>query len=322
VGRAKRPYSGAVASPEIARPSTIALTRSQVERAAPLRTNTEWLEKAWADPGTRVLIVANGQALIRTGDDGAAELIFVSSEQAPEGVRFLLGVDADDVAYFGVAAAVPALDNETGVTKAGLREAGHRLPDRDAGLLTHAIGLSNWHEVSRHCSRCGAPTEPIMSGHARKCTVDSSEHFPRCDPAVIMLVADAADRCLLARNVNWPPRRVSVLAGFVEPGEAVALAVAREVYEEVGIEVSKVSYAGSQPWPMPHSLMLGFRAEAAGTEIHVDDEEIAEAAWYSRDELRAAIESGDLLMPPSLSISRWLIETWYGGRLPKAPKPA
>jgi NAD+ diphosphatase len=314
-----------VAGTEIPRPSTIALTRSQVERSAPLRTNEAWLEKAWADPGTRVIVVQDGQALMRTGDgptlDGTAELIFVSPELAPDGVRFLLGIDADDVAYFGVGATPATPDDETGVKRAGLREAGHLLGDRDAGLLTHAIGLANWHEVATRCSRCGALTEPIMSGHARRCTVDGSEHFPRCDPAVIMLVADADDRCLLARNVNWPVRRVSVLAGFVEPGESAEQAVAREVFEEVGIVVKKVAYAASQPWPMPHSLMLGFSAEAAGTEIQVDAEEISEAAWYSRDDLRAAIEHGDLLMPPSLSISRWLIETWYGGRLPRAPRP-
>jgi NAD+ diphosphatase len=305
--------------PEIAVPSTIALTRSQVERAAPLRTNAAWLDKAWADPGTRVVAVAKGQALISTSDS-AAELIFTSPERAPEGVRFLLGVDSDGVAYFGVAASPPAPDDQAGVNSAGLREAGHLLNDRDAGLLTHAIGLANWHEVSAHCSRCGAPTEPIMSGHARRCTADGSEHFPRCDPVVIMQVSDADDRCLLARNVAWPPRRVSMLAGFLEPGESAERGVAREVFEEVGIEVRNVRYAASQPWPMPHNLMLGFRAQAVGTEIHIDAEEICEAAWYSRDDLRAAITRGDLLMPPSLSISRWLIETWYGDPLPKAPK--
>lgn len=302
-------------------PSTVALTASLVERSGPLRTNDAWLEKAWADPGTRVIVVENGQALIRTGD-GDVELIFVSPERAPDGVRFLLGVDADGVAYFGVAATPPTPDDETGVERAGLREAGHLLGDRDAGLLTHAIGLANWHAVAAYCPRCGALTEPIVSGHARRCTADGSEHFPRCDPAVIMLVADADDRCLLARNVNWPQGRVSVLAGFVEPGESAERAVAREVFEEVGIAVNNVAYAASQPWPMPHSLMLGFRAEAVSTQIHVDAEEISEAAWYSRDDLRAAIENGHLLMPPSLSISRWLIETWFGGPLPRSRRGA
>ena len=160
-----------------------------------------------------------------------------------------------------------------------------------------------------------------MAGHARKCTNDGSEHFPRCDPAVIMLVTDPDDRCLLARNVQWPARRVSVLAGFVETGESAEQAVAREVYEEAGVTVTRVAYQASQPWPMPHSLMLGFRAETESTEINVDQEEIAEADWYSREDLKKAIESGDLLMPPSLSISRWLIETWYGEKLPRAPKP-
>jgi len=272
-----------------------------------------------------VLVVEDGQALARFGD-GKAELVFVAARLAPDGQRFLLGVDADDVAYFGVGAALP----EPGVVegdgsgdelrRAGLREAGYLLADRDAGLLTHAVALANWHAVATFCPRCGSPTEPIMAGHARRCPADSSEHFPRIDPAVIMLVTDPADRCLLARNVQWPPRRVSVLAGFVEPGESAEHAVAREVHEETGIVVSRVTYAGSQPWPMPHSLMLGFRAEAADTAITVDAEEIAEARWYSRQDLRHAIEGGDLLMPPSLSISRWLIETWYGGPLPASAR--
>jgi NAD+ diphosphatase len=284
-----------------------------------LRTDAEWLEAAWASQKTRVILVADGQALIRTGDDEDAELVFVSPEDAPDGVRFLLGVDADQIPYFGVLA--PAKD-QPGTRKAGLREAGHLLSDRDAGLLTHAIGLANWHAVAGFCPRCGHPTDVIMAGHSRKCTNDGSEHFPRCDPAVIMLVTDPGDRCLLARNVQWPAKRVSVLAGFVETGESAEQAVAREVYEEAGVTVTKVAYQGSQPWPMPHSLMLGFRAETDSTVINVDDDEIAEAHWYSREDLKKAIEDGDLLMPPSLSISRWLIETWYGGKLPKAPRPA
>ena len=302
------------------------LTRHAVERSTALRTDEVWLAKAWADPATRVLVVEDGEVVARIGD-GAAELVFVSPEQAPDGDRFLLGVDSGDVVYFGVGGplhmaegvaheAAAGLDGEVAIRRAGLREAGVLLSDRDAGLLTHAVALANWHAVAGHCSRCGAPTEPEMAGHSRRCTSDGSEHFPRCDPAVIMLVTDPDDRCLLARNVQWPKGRVSVLAGFVEPGESAEQAVAREVREETAVIVSSVTYASSQPWPMPHSLMLGFRAEAVTTEICVDAEEIEEAAWYSRDDLRAALVSGELVMPPSLSISRWLIETWYGGDLP------
>ncbi len=309
----------------------IALTAHEVERSTALRSDPAWLTKAWDDPQTRVLIVEDGQVLARLGA-GTAELAFVSPDRAPEGVRFLLGVDADGVAHFGVGAPLPASDGdpgtdgdgsrrgagqETALRRAGLREVGTLLTDRDAGLLTHAVALANWHAVAGFCSRCGAPTEPETAGHSRRCTVDGSEHFPRCDPAVIMVVTDPQDRCLLARNAQWPKGRVSVLAGFVEPGESAEQAVAREVHEETGVAVSAVTYAGSQPWPMPHNLMLGFRAEAVSTDITVDAEEIEEAAWYSREDLRAALVSGELIMPPSLSISRWLIETWYGADLPR-----
>ena len=307
-----------MASPLISAVGGIALTRHQVERATARRSDDEWLAAAWADPATRVLVIEDGSALARIGD-GAAELIFTEPGLAPDGTRFLLGVDADSVAYFGVGGLLPDLAGQPDVRKAGLRDAGPLLSDRDAGLLTHAVALANWHAVSAHCSRCGAPTEPAMAGHSRRCPVDGSEHFPRCDPAVIMLVTDQDDRCLLARNAQWPKGRVSILAGFVEPGESAEQAVAREVHEETGVNVGAVSYAGSQPWPMPHSLMLGFRAAATSTQISVDADEIAEARWYSRADLAGAITSGDLLMPPSLSISRWLIETWYGAELPRRP---
>ncbi len=338
-----------MAGSHITVPGAIALTRHEVERTTYRRTDAEWLARAWADPGTRVLVVENGQVLARIDGNGA-ELIYVSPAQAPSGDRFMLGVDDDGVTYFavggplaaahGAAADTAAADNaaadsaaaesaargngqvpgpsrDPGLLRAGLREAGTLLTDRDAGLLTHAVALANWHAVAGFCPRCGAPTQPEMAGHSRRCTADGSEHFPRSDPAVIMSVTDPGDRILLARNAQWPPGRVSVLAGFVEPGESAEQAVAREVHEETGVVVATVSYAGSQPWPMPHNLMLGFRAQAAGTAITVDDDEIAEAQWYSRDDLRAALEAGVLKMPPSLSISRWLIETWYGASLPR-----
>jgi NAD+ diphosphatase len=262
-----------------------------------------------------VVVAEHGQALCEV-DDRQARLVFVAPAEAADGVRFLLGIDDAGVAYFGVAGPLPQPELP-GVRPAYLREVGPLLSDRDAGLMTHAIALANWHETFTHCPRCGAVTDPVSSGHARRCPVDDSEHFPRVDPAKIVLVTDPAGRCLLARNALWPERRVSILAGFVEAGESAEQAVAREVHEETGIVVDSVTYLGSQPWPMPQSLMLGFRAEAAGsTEITVDADEIAEAHWYSRDDLREAVESGSLLLPPPVSIAHRIIESWYGGPLP------
>ncbi len=293
----------------------LALARAEVDRSAHLRADAAWLERAWADPETRVLVIEQGRALAEIGDTGA-RLHFVRSAQAPDGVRFLLGVDGDGLAYFGVAGPLPEPIGP-GVKPAYLREAGPLLSDRDAGLMTHAVALANWHETFTHCPRCGAVTEPFASGHGRRCPVDGSEHFPRVDPAMIVLVTDPDDRCLLARNAMWPERRVSILAGFVEAGESAEQAVAREVHEETGITVTAVTYLGSQPWPMPQSLMLGFRARANGhQEIHVDADEIAEAHWYSRAELAAVVASGELRLPPPVSIAHHIIESWYGADLP------
>ena len=297
----------------------LALARGEVDRSAHLRSDAPWLDAAWADPGTRVLVVQHGRAICAI-DDRRARLCFVPPAEAPDGVRFLLGVDRAGVRYFGVAGPLPELREpvEDGVRPVPLREAGPLLSDRDAGLMTHAVALANWHETFTHCPRCGSPTDPISSGHARKCPVDGSEHFPRVDPAMIVLVTDPDDRCLLARNALWPERRVSILTGFVEAGESAEQAVAREVHEETAVVVGAVRYLGSQPWPMPQSLMLGFRAEATSVDIKVDANEIAEARWYSRDDLRKAVASGELLLPPPISIAHRIIESWYGEELPGA----
>jgi NAD+ diphosphatase len=307
----------------------LALARGEVDPCTHRRTDQAWLDAAWADPRTRVLPVQHGRALCQV-DEAGARLVFARPAEAPDGVRFLLGADASDVAYFGVAGPPPeppapeppespdpADPRWAGVRLAHLREVGPLLSDRDAGLMTHAVALANWHETFTHCPRCGSPTDPVLSGHARKCPVDGSEHFPRVDPAMIVLVTDPDDRCLLARNAMWPERRVSILAGFVEAGESAEQAVAREVHEETSIVVSVVRYLGSQPWPLPQSLMLGFRAEADGRqEIRVDAEEIAEADWYSRGDLTAAIAEGRLLLPPPVSIAHHIIASWYGADIP------
>jgi NAD+ diphosphatase len=315
---ADAPVTGPLRGAEL---TGLALARSGVDRAAHLRSDDKWLDASWADPGSRVLVVELGQALAQVADEQAS-LVFIRPDQAPDGIRFLLGVDEAGVAYFGVngplpdPAAVGGLA-ESGVRAVYLRQAGPLLTGRDAGLLTHAVALANWHETFTHCPRCGAPTETFASGHARRCPVDGSEHFPRVDPAMIVLVTDADDRCLLARNAMWPEHRVSILAGFVEAGESVEQAVAREVREETSVEVAAVRYLGSQPWPMPQSLMLGFRAEADGRpQIIVDADEIAEARWFSRADLAAAMTSGDILLPPPVSIAHRIIESWYGSPLP------
>jgi NAD+ diphosphatase len=308
----------------------LSLARSSIDRASHRRADAEWIAAAWADGASRVLVLDHGQALVNF-TDGAAALELVPPGQAPEGVRFLLGVDDAGVAYFGVdgprgglgagplpgPGSAPALPPEPGIRPAGLRQAGPLLGDRDAGLFTHAVALANWHATHTHCPRCGAVTEPILAGHARRCPVDDSEHFPRVDPAVIMLVTDDNGRCLLARNRTWPPRRVSILAGFVEPGESLERAVSREVGEETGLRVSGMRYVGSQPWPMPRSLMLGFVARALGAqEIVVDEEEIAEARWFTREELLAAVSAREVLLPPPVSIAHQIIVAWYGAPLP------
>jgi NAD+ diphosphatase len=301
----------------------LALSRSAVDRATQRRSDPEWIASAWADPRTRVVVVHASQTLGRIVD-GVPGLVFASTAQAPAGTRFFLGLDDDDVAYFGVSAADAAdaadpwaWSAEPDAKPISLRLAGALLSDRDAGLMTHAVALANWHDTHTHCPRCGAATIPAPAGHLTVCPVDGTEHFPRLDPAVIMLVTDPDDRCLLARNALWPKGRMSVLAGFVEPGESAEHAVVREVYEEVAIVVGQVRYLGSQPWPMPRSLMLGYQAVAPGGQsIAVDEEEIGEARWFTRAEMRDAIDSGELGVAPSSSIARRLIEFWYGAELP------
>ena len=186
---------------------------------------------------------------------------------------------------------------------------------RDAGLATTATALAAWHARSAYCPGCGGRTEIIEAGWARRCSDCATVHFPRTDPAVIMVVTDTSDRLLLVRGATWAPRRYSVVAGFVEAGESVEAAVAREVREETGLRVADVEYVASQPWPFPRSLMLGCRARLAPGEDRPrpDGKEVVEARLVSRDELTAAADEGSILLPGPTSIARLLIEDWYGG---------
>jgi NAD+ diphosphatase len=263
-----------------------------------------------------VTVVA-GDKLLVTAERTALKLVHPS--EAPDGVRVFLGIDresgagqtADGRAVFAVL--VPGDADES---YAGLRELGAVLNDREAGMAVNVVGLSNWHGVHTHCANCGEHTEVVDAGHVRQCPECGLSHFPRSDPAIIVLVTDDQDRALLGRNEAWPEGRYSTLAGFVEPGESLEAAVRREVLEETGVVVGQeVEYAGSQPWPMPSSLMLGFYAKAASTDIEVDADEIAEARWFTREDLRALVEAGTMALPGNISISRRLIEGWYGEEL-------
>lgn len=192
-----------------------------------------------------------------------------------------------------------------------LRMIGQFLPAEESALLAYAKGILWWHERHRYCGVCGHPTRAVDGGHRRLCTneVCKTEQFPRSDPAVIMLV-EYDNRCLLARGARFPPNFVSVLAGFVEPGESLEDTVVREVFEECGVRVADVTYASSQPWPFPQSLMLGFRARALDPTLDLDPDEILEAGWYTRDQVRALAGDGPMRIPPRFSISRRLIDDW------------
>ena len=177
----------------------------------------------------------------------------------------------------------------------------------------HAIALANWHDAHPHCSKCGAPTRVELAGAVRVCDVDQSQHHPRTDAAVIVLIKDRADRILLGHQPVWPEGRFSAFAGFLEPGETFEQCVAREALEESGVKLSEIKYLGSQPWPFPASIMIAFEAVTdAPDDARPDGEEITEVKWFSREELKAAAADGSLLLPPTVSVARRMIEGWLG----------
>ena len=302
----------------------LALSRSTLDRAAHLRADPELLTRLAADPTTLVVPIHAGQAPVVEGPDGPF-LLLSDPTGRPElmvsSTRTLfLGTDGEGHSYLAVSMETPP-DLPDGARWAGLRDVGSLLDDTGAGILTASVALLAWHANHTRCARCGAETDVIQSGWVRHCPVCGAEHYPRTDPAVIMTVVAPDDRLLLGRQASWPEMRFSTLAGFVEPGESLEDAVRREVDEESGITVGEVSYRGSQPWPFPSSLMLGFRGEAISTTITVDKVELAEARWWSRAELQADVLGGRLLLPPGVSIARRLIEDWFGGPVEGATDP-
>jgi NAD+ diphosphatase len=287
------------------------LARGTVDRAGLRRKDPELLPSLMKDRSTQVLELNAGRAGLLDLDGDLSLLLRSPEEQDTSRLAVFLGQDGDGTAYVGVVGDAP--DQPSAAQGRTLREVGVLLSDRDAGLFATMLGLANWHAMHTHCSRCGATTQPDQSGWIRRCPQDDSEHYPRTDPAVIMAVTDDADRLLLARSPAWPEGRLSVLAGFVEPGESLEAAVAREVLEEVGVVVDRVRYLGNQPWPFPSSLMVGFTSHAVDPALHLDMEEIVEAFWVTRAELRELAMAGRFGLSPSVSIARRIIESWNGG---------
>ena len=204
-----------------------------------------------------------------------------------------------------------------------LREIGAFLSPRDIGLSVHAQGLANWHKKHPRCSQCGAATTVISGGSVRKCSIDESEHYPRTDSAIIVLVKDDQDRILLGRQKVWPKNRFSTFAGFVEPGESFEHCVMREVAEEAGINLTKINYLGSQPWPFPSSLMIAFEAITDNpAAARPDGDEIEEIRWFSRSEMKQAIIDSTLILPLEISVARQMINGWYGNDAAKDLKGA
>ncbi|MFB9430733.1 NAD(+) diphosphatase [Streptoalloteichus tenebrarius] len=314
------------------------LSRSTVDRDEAVRTDARRLAERW--PGAKLVLVdPRGRTPVRTlggvegraplsgwGDPGASSggggdyaLSFQDTAgfgPTPPERAVLLGESGDDVYW---ALRVDERADRDDPSWADLRAVGALLGDTDAGLLTAAVALLNWHDAAGFCSACGSPTRRVKAGWARDCPACGREEYPRTDPAVICLVHDEegvnGEHVLLARQAVWPAERYSVLAGFVEAGESLEACVAREIAEEVGVAVRGVRYLGSQPWPLPRSLMVGFAAVASReTPLQPRDGEIEEAHWVHRDEVRAALAAGGsvpgLILPGRASIARQMLEGW------------
>jgi NAD+ diphosphatase len=287
-----------------------------LDRAGYRRKDPSWVAERLADPQSRFVPVWRTQNLVFAIGGPTPRAAFLARHEIGEmGETALLGLIAES-AYFAVDLShvetpLSALRLEMPAEFTDLRRVGPLLARHEGSLLAYARGLAYWHTRHRFCGVCGAATTSEEAGHVRRCTNSAcaAQHFPRTDPAVIMLVHDG-DRCLLGRQRIWPPGMHSTLAGFVEPGESLEEAVAREVFEETGVVVDQVAYHSSQPWPFPSSIMLGFHARAVNTEIRVDESELQDARWYERSFLRSHQDDDSFRMPRRDSIARRLIEDW------------
>ncbi|MBV9193518.1 MAG: NAD(+) diphosphatase [Solirubrobacterales bacterium] len=299
--------------PELLTPT---FTGMGLDRAQTLRKDPSLVERRLRSPASRAAFAGTeGVLLDRAGERVARRPL--SPEWRQKEKAILLGLE-DDVALFALDLDSLAAGDATALGQAGevvgLRDAGARLSHAEGGLAAYMAALLNWHRKHRFCANCGAATEPIEAGSARRCECCGTVHFPRTDPVVIMRVENDG-RLLLGHRTGWPAGRYSCLAGFVSPGESAEEAVLREVREESGIAVHDPVFVASQPWPFPASLMLGFAAYADDGVPAAVDGELDRVEWFTREQLHAAAagRSASLKLPPPISIARFLIDRWLAG---------
>ncbi|WGH83952.1 NAD(+) diphosphatase [Auritidibacter ignavus] len=315
------------------------LAREDLDRGCLQREDPAWLPTLWSAPETKVLRLHARQvpvyrgALVFDHPQGPLpeEAVYLGRGErvvdlSPEDLD---GISPNDIVLVpsGSKDTAPQLlnahrwdgaeVNPGRVQWLSVREVAAGLSGKEAGLFVEAVAIANWHSRTRFCSHCGHRLVTEQSGWVKTCPAEGIEHFPRTDPAIIVAITDDDDRILLGNNATWAPNRYSTLAGFVEPGESLEAAVIREVYEEAGAHVADPQYLGSQPWPFPQSLMLGFRARATDVEtIRADNKEMRSVTWFTKAEMWSQAERGEIYLPGSASIARMLIEHWYGGPLP------
>jgi NAD+ diphosphatase len=294
-----------------------------LDRASYQRSNADWVKEKLADPESLALVLWNGKPMVeKRKDDGnpkAAQIAYVRADLADE-----LSDGGEKLLFMGLwkETAVFALDMDTQTDPADgplegfgrfedLRAIALDLPATDAAILATAKAMFEWRRRHRHCPNCGQPSQPTEGGWKRVCSACKTEHFPRTDPVVIMLPVNG-ERCLLGRQSIWPQGMYSALAGFLEPGESIEEACAREIWEEAGLRTASVRYHSTQPWPYPSSLMIGLIAEVDDGEATADQTELEEVRWFTREEARALMKAAlpGARAPGSVAIAHQLIKAW------------
>ncbi len=302
------------------------LARFAMDRDASARKIPGFLDQLWGDQATRVVLIWRGEALLAAGDEPVLDF-FTPDTTPPWRHRIYLGKTTQSTpgVSHGTPVVAAVLDDEQGqlvqpdiARWTSARTLAHRLNDRDAGIVMEALAMANWHDAHAFSPLTGAEATSSQAGWVRVDQSSGKDLFPRTDAAVIVLVTDSRDRIVLGSNALWESHRYSLLAGFVEPGESLEAAVIREVFEESGLVITNPVYVGSQPWPFPASLMVGFRAqleESAAMDLRPDGTEIIDLRWFTREELLASLDQ--IMLPGPTSIARAMIEDWVGNPIPE-----